>query len=324
MRSHHLPRRSLLVGAACACALPGVGIAAPVSFESLEPLRDEPSRQQIFAYHAHRDRGSDDDLGRTDVPRGFTFPFHARMDGHSSRKDTVFGLDLSHHNRALEVLDFGKLRENLVDFVYLKATQGASFVDPHFTKNWAALDRLAPESAVFKGAYHFLSSSSNATDQAAAYVAALRHVGYGSTMDLMPVLDVEWDSSRPDGTDRWRNRTIGDITQSIRSWARVVRNELGRKTMLYTNAAWWKERGGSMQLLSDVSREVGALWIANYSAIARAVELPMRPKDDMWSLWQFTDVADLSSAARTSPPAEGFDANLFRGQRSDLSRLSGT
>ena len=49
----------------------------------------------------------------------------------------VYGIDVSHHNGSI---DWEKVVENefpRIEYVFMKATQGTSFVSPKFKENWS-------------------------------------------------------------------------------------------------------------------------------------------------------------------------------------------
>jgi len=59
-----------------------------------------------------------------------------------------FGIDVSSYQKAVDWL---KARTEGVKFAFVKATEGASWVDPYFARNWSELRRLQ----IPHGAYHF-------------------------------------------------------------------------------------------------------------------------------------------------------------------------
>ncbi len=51
----------------------------------------------------------------------------------NSNEYPVFGLDISHHQGEI---DWDKLSEQNIDFIYIKATEGDDWVDNRFKINW--------------------------------------------------------------------------------------------------------------------------------------------------------------------------------------------
>lgn len=67
-------------------------------------------------------------------------------------------------------LVLGAIADAGVEFVYAKATEGASYVDPQFQATCAQ----AADGRVALGAYHFFSFDSPGTVQAQSFVANVR------------------------------------------------------------------------------------------------------------------------------------------------------
>lgn len=93
----------------------------------------------------------------------------------------TFGLDISHHQAAS--LDLAQCRREGVEFLFIKATEGSSFVDPEFAANL----NKARAAGMLVAAYHYVRS--NAT--AAAQVANVARV---VPKDVPVIPDVEANS----------------------------------------------------------------------------------------------------------------------------------
>ena len=96
-----------------------------------------------------------------------------------SDRDTI-GVDLSEYQADV---DMPGLKEQGIEFVYIKATEGSGHVDSRFAENW----ENAQECGLPAGAYHFFSFDSAGKMQAQNYintVGALRG-------KQIPAVDVE-------------------------------------------------------------------------------------------------------------------------------------
>src|SRR6185295_16644151 len=90
------------------------------------------------------------------------------------------GADVSAHQDAI---DWDALARADVRFAYIKASEGATFVDPRFAANW----RDAGRAGVRRGAYHRLTLCRSAAAQAANFMRAAPRA-----LDaLPPAVDVE-------------------------------------------------------------------------------------------------------------------------------------
>lgn len=84
-----------------------------------QELQDDLSRSYLANYAASFDPGW------RSLPYPFKFPDDAR-------ESSIFGIDVSHYQGQI---DWGKLPDQKVLFVYVKATQGDKRFDPNFSGN---------------------------------------------------------------------------------------------------------------------------------------------------------------------------------------------
>src|SRR5262245_25778744 len=73
----------------------------------------------------------------------------------------TFGLDISHHQDL--GLDLAQCRREGIEFVFIKATEGSSFIDPDFGANLAE----ARAAGLLVAAYHYVRSNATAAAQVA-------------------------------------------------------------------------------------------------------------------------------------------------------------
>ncbi|MDU5945774.1 MAG: glycoside hydrolase family 25 protein, partial [Paenibacillus macerans] len=157
----------------------------------------------------------------------------------SRKQGNAQGIDVSHHNGTV---DWAKVAADGISFVFLKASEGKTFVDSTF-KNHAKAARAA---GLLVGAYHFV----NATSTGAAELEA-RHFAntiQGVTLDLPPVMDYE---NNPGGLGRSQ---INDVAETFLF---ELERLTGKRPIVYTGNSF----------ASNFSPLLGAypLWIARYS-----------------------------------------------------------
>ena len=92
----------------------------------------------------------------------------------------VRGIDVSHHNGRI---DWNAVAATGVEFTFVKATEGTSFVDHHFKTNV----RKAREAGLKVGVYHFFRMNTDGTKQANHFLKQIK----GLPLDLPLVIDVE-------------------------------------------------------------------------------------------------------------------------------------
>lgn len=201
----------------------------------------------------------------------------------------IHGIDISHHQGKIDwetLRNQGTIENCPVRFVMIKATEGATRLDPNFNDNFYQ----AREWGFTRGAYHFYSVYSPAKEQAEYYLKKVKL----EEGDLPPVLDVEF---KP------KDQTNEQFKQSILEWLNIVEAHYKVKPIIYT---YYKFK---MQYLGDPVFDDYPYWIAHY--YVDKVEYKGR-----WKFWQHTDVGRL-------PGIKGYvDFNIYNGSYYDLRQLT--
>lgn len=202
-----------------------------------------------------------------------------RMPGFS-----VHGIDISHYQSHI---DWSEVALNGVHFAFIKATEGATFTDTMFCRNWAALK----EQNIRRGAYHFYRPGVSAEAQVANFAAQVE-LSYG---DLPPVLDVEVVDERMSKVE---------LIRDIRYWLYLIEIKYNIKPILYTNAKFYN------RYLAGQFNEY-PLWIARYNNYRE----PRLACGRKWDFWQYGDRGRI-------PGIDGpVDLNVFRGELHELDAL---
>src|SRR5262245_44128113 len=92
------------------------------------------------------------------------------------------GIDVSHHQGQV---DWARVAASGIRYAFMKATQGAGFIDSRFVANWAG----AALNGVVRGAYHFFDPGATAAQQFENFT----NVVSLEPGDLAPALDLELD-----------------------------------------------------------------------------------------------------------------------------------
>ena len=132
------------------------------------------------------------------------------------------GIDVSHHNGHI---DWKKVKSECPDlkFVYIKCTEGATYVDPEFKAN----AKGAGDQGYNVGAYHYFRMTSSAHDQFNNFKNQLDDIEF----NLIPMVDVERDDDKP----------RKELQDSLRVLLDLLEEEYGVRPMLYgTNASYNK------------------------------------------------------------------------------------
>ena len=114
----------------------------------------------------------------------------------SSTSEVIYGIDVSHHQGKI---NWEQVAKGETKFVYIKATEGATFVDPRCREN----AKMALQNGLDVGAYHFFRMTSSPKDQFKNFSKVLDSIPFS----LVPVLDVE----KSDGKKNYEIRAAVDV-----------------------------------------------------------------------------------------------------------------
>ncbi|MFI1834058.1 lysozyme [Streptomyces olivaceoviridis] len=201
------------------------------------------------------------------------------------------GHDVSSHQRRV---DWTAARAKGARFVYVKATESTGYRNPYFSGQYSG----AREAGLIRGAYHFARPDRSSGAEQAAYF--VRHGGdwRADGWTLPPALDIEYNPY--DAKHKCYGLGKARMVRWIRSFSDEIKEETGRRPVIYTTTQWWKMCTGNSRAFSSSH----ALWIARHGT-SRPGALPGGWR--YWTFWQHDVKGRLPG-----------DQNLFNGP---LSRL---
>lgn len=171
------------------------------------------------------------------------------------------GIDVSSHQKEI---DWSRVAADAnVRFVYIKATEGATYVSPHYETNAAQ----ARERGIKVGSYHFLRTTATLKEQFDNFT----RVAKPELQDLLPVIDFE-------NRGNWSDKQISD---SLEAFAQMLSGYYGCQPMIYTSSNFYNK------YLAKSFKEY-RLWVARYHP-----DEPTLSGQAQYVLWQFTDNAKL-------------------------------
>jgi GH25 family lysozyme M1 (1,4-beta-N-acetylmuramidase) len=185
----------------------------------------------------------------------------------------VGGLDISSHDHGRFNVHWPTEVAAGSQFVYIKATEATSYVNPHFKTDYAA----AKAAHRYVGAYVYARPDRGSPVEQADFF--LKHAQFArDAQTLVPFVDLEWPyeglqaddcyNLNPDQMRAWIHAFIGRIESAI-----------GRKPMIYTNTYWWNPCTGNDTSFGDYPLD-----IASYTRT-----LPTLPAGwTKFTLWQYT------------------------------------
>ena len=200
----------------------------------------------------------------------------------------VHGIDVSHHQKSI---DWQKVKEDGVTFVFVKATEGVDYLDSMFVQNWKELE----EENMIRGAYHFYVSDDDPIQQAEWFV---NNIGSFSGV-LPPVMDVERAGHYHMTPEAYKEKLIKCIEH--------VEKLTGQKPILYSSPKF------ASKYLAGEEFGKYKLWIAEYGVDEPVIPDPWQKPG--WDFWQNTyqDVVPGVSVE--------VDRNVFKGKYNNLLEL---
>lgn len=171
------------------------------------------------------------------------------------------GIDVSRHQGPIQ---WSLVAGSGIAFAYLKATEGASFIDPMFALN---ATKAQPQ-GIRVGGYHYFRYCSPALPQARHFSVVLAQ----TPTDLPPALDVERDRCRLDRAQ---------LLERVQTFMTEVEKATGKAVVLYV----YPDLEAELQLRRDFPHN--PQWVRS---------LGRRPPGNWW-LWQRSDRGTVAGIA---------------------------
>ncbi len=141
----------------------------------------------------------------------FNYPSHIKY--------PIRGIDVSHHQGKI---DWHKVKNEDIQFVYIKATEGGDFKDPSFNENWNG----AKNEGMKVGAYHFFTLCKPVQKQINNFLSTVPL----EEDALPPALDLEFMGN-------CKNLPIQvSIPQDIPVFINALKNRYGKEPILYVTS----------------------------------------------------------------------------------------
>ena len=173
---------------------------------------------------------------------------------------STIGADISAYQADV---DMNRLKEQNIQFLYIKATEGSSAQDERFAENW----EYAKKAGLLSGAYHCEGRT-----QAENYI---RTVGPDLTGRLLPVVDVEYYGDKEQNPPE-----KADVIRELSIYLEPLEQEYGVKPIIYTRPDLYETY---LKGTFDGYRK----WISSLYT-----PLSWNYKDD-WYLWQYLNRGEL-------------------------------
>lgn len=199
----------------------------------------------------------------------------------SSEKYPVRGVDVSAYQGDI---DWDVLTKQNIRFAFIKATEGSSFVDPHFHDNY----ENAAKTGIRVGAYHFFSFDSGGDTQAENFIREVEKI---DNM-LPPVIDLEfYGDKKSNPPDR------ETVTTQLKLFVAKIEEVYGVKPVIYVVYETY-------DLYIKDNFDDCDIWIRD------VFRTPSLSDKRNWVFWQYTSRARLDGY---NGEEKYIDLNVFNG-----------
>jgi lysozyme len=182
----------------------------------------------------------------------------------------TYGIDVSKYQKTIDWQQvINDTAEGKITFVIHKATEGATYLDPNFKKNFA-------DSKSFKlktGAYHFFKQQRKAADQAKQFI---KNVPLDAD-DFPPVLDIEPGCAKCKDVEL----PLKTLIKGLQTWVEIIEKHYGKRVIIYTT-----ERYYSRYLKGSFPNNT--FWIAKYNQTPPETLLLPNTEPERATIWQYT------------------------------------
>ena len=174
------------------------------------------------------------------------------------------GIDVSSWQQNI---DFAAVRNAGIEIVYMKSSEGSSYIDSYFETNY----RNAKANGLKVGFYHYVTART--TEQARAQATFFAKVISGKEPDCKLAMDFE----------NFGNLSTTQVNEISRVFLETLENLTNKEVLIYSNAY-------SARTIFSSSLSNYPLWVANYGVS----EPGDNGKWSTWVGWQYTDTGKIS------------------------------
>lgn len=193
----------------------------------------------------------------------------------------VRGVDVSAYQGDI---DWSVLSKEGIDFAFIKATEGSTFVDRKFQQN--ITDALKQD--IYVGAYHFFSFESGGATQAANFITTVPR----NDKMLPPVIDLEFYSGNEDDPPE-----RAKIEKELKAMLTALEQHYGKKPIIYATEK-------SYETYLDGDYKEYDIWIRD------VIFEPKLSDGREWTFWQYTNRETLNGY---NGEERFIDMNVFNG-----------
>ncbi len=192
------------------------------------------------------------------------------------------GIDVSSWQGSI---DFAQVRNAGIDIVYMKSSEGRSYIDPYFERNY----QNAKANGLKVGFYHYVTART--VEQAREQANFFASVISGKEPDCRLAMDFE----------SFGNLSVNQINEISKVFLETLQNATNKEVLIYSNSY-------SARTIFSRDLAIYPLWVANYGVS----EPGGNDKWATWVGWQYTSTGRVA----------GISGNVDRNQFTDGVLLS--
>jgi lysozyme len=197
----------------------------------------------------------------------------------------IRGIDISAFQKQI---DWSKLDRREVDFILIKATEGATFKDRSFPDNW----HNAGEAKLIRGAYHFFTFCKPGKIQAQNFIATVPV----ATNTLPPIVDLEFSGNCQTRLSK------AALKQELQDYITEIQKVYQQIPILYVTHEFY-----DAYLQHEFVQN--PIWISNFYT------QPHLADGRRWTFWQY------SERGRVNGIGNLVDRNVFNGSLEQFQQL---
>lgn len=203
------------------------------------------------------------------------------------KKYQVKGIDVSHHQGTI---DWESVKDNDIDFCFIKATEGVNFVDKKFIYNLSE----SKKNKIFAGAYHYFRFGKDIKLQFENFKKTVPK----DLIDLPPVVDVEYYNNKSLHNKKNQKKFLSDLNRFLL----LIESHYKVKPIIYTDIKFYSD------LLKD---EINyPLWMSDlHTKNLNYLD------SSQWFFWQYSFVGQVKGIKKS------VDLNVFNGNLEKLKDL---
>lgn len=176
----------------------------------------------------------------------------------------TYGIDVSRYQGKIDWSLISKYEGHKIEFVYIKATEGATLIDNCYKTNMEG----AKKNHFLVGSYHFFRAKTPAKLQYNNFVSQVNL----EDQDLIPIVDVE----------EMNGCKSKAFQENFKLFLKLVENQFGKKPMIYTSNSFYNKH---LSLRYKGYR----FFIGRYSLFK-----PFMADGHDWTIWQFTETGKMA------------------------------